>query len=183
MSDDANANEDAGSDADAGPDEDANPKLHIDIYEKNWLRIGIGFLFFFVIMITIAGFALGIQVPTDEGRVNPNTLDEALPWSEPGLREIVPGEEYEVYIIAQRFSFDPREITVPKGAKVTFWATSSDVQHGFALEGTNVNMMVLPGQVSKLSATFDEPGSYNFICHEYCGLGHAVMYGTVTVEP
>jgi len=164
------------------PQDDGKQHIHIDPYEKNWIRISIGFLVFFVIMITIAGLALGIQVPTDEGRVDPNTLDSALPWSEPGLREIVPGEEYEVYVVARRFSFDPREITVPVGAKVTFWATSADVQHGFALDGTNVNMMVIPGQVSKLAATFDEPGEYNFICHEYCGLGHAVMYGTLTVE-
>ncbi|MEN8235121.1 MAG: cytochrome c oxidase subunit II [Actinomycetota bacterium] len=156
--------------------------MHIDPYERNWIRIGIGFLVFFAIMITVAGFAFGIQVPTDEGRVDPQTLSETPPWSEPGLREIVPGEEYEAYVIARRFSFDPREMTVPKGAKVTFYSTSADVQHGFALEGTNVNMMVVPGQVSKLSATFDTPGTYDFICHEYCGLGHAVMYGTLTVE-
>ena len=43
-------------------------------------------------------------------------------------------------------------------------------------------LLSIPGQVSKLAATFDEPGEYNFICHEYCGLGHAVMYGTLTVE-
>jgi len=164
-------------------DGDTKQHIHVDSYERNWIRISIGFLVFFVIMITIAGLALGIQVPTDEGRVDPNTLDTAPFWSEPGLREIVPGEEYEVYIVARRFSFEPRNIAVPKGAHVTFWATSADVQHGFALEGTNVNMMVIPGQVSKLAAQFDEPGEYDFICHEYCGLGHAVMYGTLTVEP
>jgi len=161
---------------------DADQHIHIDPYERNWIRIAIGFLVFFVVMILVAGLALGIQVPTDEGRVDPNTLDQDSRFGNPGLREIVPGEEYEVYIVAHRFSFTPREITVPKGAKVTFWATSGDVQHGFALEGTNVNMMLVPGQVSKLSATFDTPGQYDFICHEYCGLGHAVMFGTVTVE-
>ena len=179
MSDDIQSDDAAQSD---DPQGDTKQRMHIDPYERNWIKILIGFLAFFVVMITIAGLALGIQVPTDEGRVNPNELDSALPWSEPGLREIVPGEEYEVYVVARRFSFDPRDITVPKGAKVTFWATSADVQHGFALEGTNVNMMVIPGQVSKLAATFDVPGEYNFICHEYCGLGHAVMYGTLTVE-
>lgn len=156
--------------------------MHIDVYEKRWIVVAIGFLVFFVVMVLIAGLALGIQVPTDEARVNPNELGTTEPWSNPGLREIVPGEEYEVYIVASHPIFTPSQISVPKGAKVTFYVTSSDVQHGFALEGTNVNMMVLPGQVSKLTATFDEPGSYNFICHEYCGVSHAAMFGTLTVE-
>ena len=45
--------------------------------------------------------------------------------------------------------------------------------HGFKLEGTNVNMMVIPGQVSSLTYRFDTPGEYNWVCHEYCGTGHA----------
>lgn len=47
---------------------------------------------------------------------------------------------------------------------------------------TNINMMVLPGQVSNLKTTFDKPGTYNVICHEYCGIGHHTMYGQIVVE-
>ena len=28
-----------------------------------------------------------------------------------------------------------------------------------------------------------KPGTYNFICTEYCGSGHGVMYGAITVTP
>jgi len=35
--------------------------------------------------------------------------------------------------------------------------------------------------VSKLSFTFDEEGEFPYICHEYCGQGHAAMFGTVKV--
>jgi cytochrome c oxidase subunit 2 len=61
--------------------------------------------------------------------------------------------------------------------------TSKDVQHGFQIDGTNVNMQIVPGQVSKLSHTFTVPGEYRFVCHEYCGAGHAAMYGKVIVTP
>jgi cytochrome c oxidase subunit 2 len=57
-----------------------------------------------------------------------------------------------------------------------------DVQHGVKILRTNVNMMILPGQVSTLSATFEEPGTYQFICHEYCGAAHHTMYGQIIVE-
>lgn len=160
------------------PDE----KMHIDPYERNWMFVAVGTLVVFFIALTIAGFALGIQVPTNEARVDPNTLHLEAPWNEPGLREVVPGEEYDLYMVARRFSFNPRDVTVPAGAKVNFYVTSGDVQHGFLMENTNINMMVLPGQVSKLTATFDEAGTYNYICHEFCGAGHAIMWGTLTVE-
>jgi cytochrome c oxidase subunit 2 len=80
------------------------------------------------------------------------------------------------------FSFVPNEVTIPAGPEVTFYVTAVDVQHGFKIQNTNVNMQIVPGQVSKLTATFDEPGSYDFICTEYCGSAHAQMYGTLTVE-
>jgi cytochrome c oxidase subunit 2 len=71
---------------------------------------------------------------------------------------------------------------VPAGSTITFYTTSQDVVHGVKILGTNVNMMILPGQVSTLTAKFDKPGTYNFICHEYCGLNHHTMYGQIIVE-
>lgn len=157
--------------------------MHIDRFEKRWIWVSMAILAVFFIAVTVAGFALGIQVPTTESRVDPATLAETPPWDEPGLREVVPGEEYDLYMIGQRFFFVPNEVTIPQGATVNFFVTSSDVQHGIKIEDTNINMMVIPGQVSKLSATFEEAGTYDYICHEYCGLGHAVMWGQIVVEP
>ena len=157
--------------------------LHVDPYERNWIRISVLTMVVFAVAVTAAGLALGIQVPTDEGRVDPNTLATTPPWSEPGLREVVPGEEYDLYIVARRFAFAPNEVEIPQGAKVNFYATSGDVQHGLKLADTNVNFMIIPGQVSKLSAVFDEVGEYDYICHEYCGLAHAVMFGQLRVVP
>ena len=71
---------------------------------------------------------------------------------------------------------------VPAGSTVTFYVTSKDIQHGFRIQGTNVSMMILPGEVSKLTATFDEPGEYDIVCHEYCGVNHHTMFGKIIVE-
>jgi cytochrome c oxidase subunit II len=159
-------------------------KIHIDPYERNWIRISIGLLIGFAIAISVASFAFGFQVPTVEQRVDPRTVatDPNSPWSEPGLRELAPGK-YEAYILSQTWSFLPREITVPKGSTVTFYITSKDVQHGFKLQDTNLNVQIVPGQVSKLTITFDTPGRYDYICSEYCGAAHAAMFGTLIVEP
>lgn len=163
-------------------------KMHIDPTERGWIRAAIVVLVVFAVSVTIAGFMLGIQVPTEEQRVDPRTIQNELPWSEPGVREIVPGEKYDVYLIARMWFFDPNivpapnsDIAIPAGAEVTFYVTSIDVQHGFKLQDTNVNFMAVPGEVSKLTTVFDEPGTYDYICTEYCGTGHASMFGTITI--
>ena len=47
---------------------------------------------------------------------------------------------------------------VPTDTPVTFRATSADVVHGFLIEGTNINLMLVPGYVSSLRARFEDAG-------------------------
>ncbi len=156
--------------------------MHVDPYEKRWMGVSIVLLVVFAIAVSVAGFALGFQVPSPEARVDPNAVAVEGPWAEPGLRELSPGK-YEAYVLAQTWAFVPREMTIPVGSTVTFYVTSKDVQHGFKLQNTNINVQVVPGQVSKLTYTFDEPGEYVYICTEYCGAAHAAMFGKIYVEP
>ena len=156
--------------------------MHIDPYEKAWIIVSILMLIVFFGAVTVAGLSFGVRVPDPVQRVNPNDLAATGTFAEPGLKVVAP-KRYEAYIVAQTWSFNPREIEVPVGSVVKFYVTSKDVQHGFKLQNTNVNMQIVPGQVSSLAVKFDKPGEYDFICTEYCGIGHAAMYGKVIVVP
>ena len=68
--------------------------MNIDPYEKNWIRLSIGLLIAFAVAVSVAGFAMGIQVPSPEQRVDPNTVALAGPWANPGLRTIQEGKKY-----------------------------------------------------------------------------------------
>lgn len=154
--------------------------MGIDPWEKNWIRFSVVLLVGFAILVTVAGFSAGFQLPGPESEVDPRTITQEGPFAEPGVREIGDGR-YEAYVVAQAWSFAPREIVVPVGASVDIYVTSPDLQHGFKITDTNVNMQIVPGQVSKLSFTFEDEGEFPYICHEYCGQGHAAMFGTVKV--
>lgn len=163
--------------------EDQTPEkqtMGVDPFERNWMIASVALLVLFFGLVTIAGFALGIQVPGEENRVDPQTVTESGPFADPGVREIAPGE-YEAYVVGRQFSFEPREIEVPIGSKVTIYVTSPDVQHGFKISETNVNVQVVPGQVSKIAFEADRLGEFPIICTEYCGIGHAAMFGVVNV--
>ena len=161
---------------------DVKLSMGIDPYERNWMRASVVLLVIFFATVTVAGFAMGIQVVGADAEVDPRIVTDSGPWAEPGLREIRPGE-YEAYVIAQTWAFVPREIEVPVGSKVIIHVTSPDLQHGFKITDTNVNMMVVPGQVSTVTYTFDDVGEFPYICYEYCGRGHATMAGVVKVVP
>jgi cytochrome c oxidase subunit II len=168
------------------------PDLHVDRYESAWIRISLIIVIGFALAVVVASVSYGIQVPGVYERIDPRTLmTPPSPFADPQLRELAPGK-YELYVRAQVWSFAPLDpfapLHIPAGSEVTFYVTSMDVQHGFKIAETNVNMMVLPGQISRLTTTFDEPGIYNVICHEYCGaggptIGHHTMYGQIIVDP
>jgi cytochrome c oxidase subunit 2 len=83
--------------------------------------------------------------------------------------------------VGQQFSFTPQCILVPTGTPISFRATSADVVHGFLIEHTNINSMLVPGYVSVLPAKFDAPGEHPMPCQEFCGIGHEGMWAKVKV--
>ena len=155
----------------------------IDPYERIWMVISLIVLAGIMIAVTVAAFAFGIQPPSPQPRVDPKTVTQSGPFSQPGLRDLG-GGKYEAYMVGTSagWIWEPREMRVPVGSTVTFYLTSKDVQHGFMLWNTNLNLMVLPGQVSKATYTFEQPGDYTYVCNEYCGIGHQTMSGKVIVE-
>ena len=107
----------------------------------------------------MTAFGAGIHVPGVAGRVDPTKVAETAPFEQPGVVQIAPGQ-YEVRMIGQIWAFTPNEIRVPAGSTVNFVATSKDVIHGLFIPGANVNVMLIPGQISRVTARFDRAGEY-----------------------
>jgi cytochrome c oxidase subunit 2 len=153
----------------------------IEKYEKAFLWLGAVLLVACMGVLAYASLAMGISLPGRTNEVDPATMRAQAPFDNPGIRQTGPNS-YEVVMIGQVWAFLPNEIRVPAGSEVTFVATSNDVIHGVHVEGTRVNMMLIPGQVVRNTYVFKEPGEHLLICHEYCGVGHHTMYGKVIVE-
>lgn len=156
--------------------------MKIHAYEKAFLYLGAMLLVAFMGALTYAAVAMGMNLPSRAGFVEPTAVRSTPPFDQPGVRQTGPNS-YEVVFVAQMWSFTPSEIRVPAGAEVTIKATSTDVVHGLSIEGTRVNLMLLPGQITELKYTFRRAGEHLLICHEYCGRAHHTMGGRVIVEP
>ncbi|MEM8532325.1 MAG: cytochrome c oxidase subunit II [Chloroflexota bacterium] len=155
--------------------------MNIETFEKAFLALGGVLLGACLAALLFASVVMGIQLPGQAGELDPAELATTPPFDQPGVRQ-VDANKYEVVVIGRAYSFEPGEIRVPAGADVTFIATAQDVLHGFNVEKTRVNLMLIPGQISRTEYTFEEPGEYLVICHEYCGTGHHTMVGKVIVE-
>jgi cytochrome c oxidase subunit 2 len=155
--------------------------LHIHRYERTWLTFGMGILVVLLATITTAALVEGFVPPSRVQTIDPTKVSQTPPFDHPGLHRISNGV-YEAYYVGHIFAFDPQKIEVPVGSRVTFYVTSTDVEHGFAVPETGINVMVTPGWVSSVSYTFKKAGSFLLLCHEYCGTGHQYMFGTIVVK-
>jgi cytochrome c oxidase subunit 2 len=152
------------------------------LYELAWILPSIAIPIGMLAALTVTAFGAGIHLPGVGGRVPPTRVAETAPFDRPGVVQVGPGR-YEVRMTSQIWSYAPNEIRVPAGSTVTFVATSKDVVHGLFIPGAHVNAMLLPGQITRVSAHFERPGEYPLLCHEYCGIAHHTMWARVIVEP
>lgn len=157
--------------------------MRIHTYERLWLAGSMVLIVALIATVTYGSVGLGITMVDDrEEPLAPGEIDEDGRFAEPRVAQV--GEdEFEAYVVAQTFIFQPDPIEVPTDAEVTFYVTSRDVIHGFAVVGTNTNAMVVPGEVSAMTVEFDDPGEYGVVCNEYCGAGHHDMEGNLIVHP
>lgn len=154
-------------------------------WERRWLNAAGLLLAMFVILIAYSLATEGGHIAQRSGRTTPEELTSLELFAEPGVKitDFGAGQatEAQVTLVSQAWNFNPAEIVLPVGAVTTFYLTSRDVLHGFQVEDTNINVELIPGEISTLTYTFDKPGVYRTTCNEYCGFSHQNMMGTVRV--
>ncbi|WP_423998773.1 cytochrome c oxidase subunit II [Haloarcula salina] len=164
--------------------------MQVHRFEKVWLGAALLLIVGFIATVAYGSVGVGVAMVDDSGgEINAQEVqsgDTGTEFDDPGVYQ--DGEDnYSVYVVARQFQFVPgsgdNPIRVPADARVTFYVTSADVVHGFSVVETNINTMVIPGQVAEVSVRFDEPGTYGLVCHEYCGAAHHTMGGSVEVVP
>jgi len=72
---------------------------------------------------------------------------------------------------------------LPAGVPVDIAVSSVDVIHGFWIPRLAGKIDAVPGHVNHLRIQANEPGRYEALCSEFCGLGHTAMRFVVVVHP
>lgn len=91
-------------------------------------------------------------------------------------------KERVIKIVAQRFTYTPKEIILKKGEPVRLAFTSLDFIHGFNVPDLHIRADLPPGKITTVHLTPDKAGTYDFICDNFCGAGHEDMGGRIIVK-
>jgi cytochrome c oxidase subunit II len=107
------------------------------------------------------------------------------------MRTPLPGA-VEVQVTASQYQWSfkypdgrtsANELRLALGKPVKLIMTSRDVIHGFFIPAYRQKQDVLPGSYTYLWLLPKRTGTFDIYCSQYCGTGHSLMRGTITVLP
>jgi cytochrome c oxidase subunit II len=155
-----------------------------DTAERRWAIIVMLIIAMLLAMMVFTGLHWASMPPSRVETIDPRKLHISGEFVEDNLGTTLGSDgKVIVRLIAQQYSFEPQCLVVPAGMPVTFRATSTDAVHGFVVDKTNANVMLIPGFIATFTTRFDKAGERLMPCHEYCGTGHEAMWGRVQVLP
>jgi cytochrome c oxidase subunit II len=125
-----------------------------------------------VIVLFAGGYSWSVLNDIEEKTANPLTVSvfsQQYAWS-----FAYPGKGY---------AWNEGELHVPVDRQIQFKMHAQDVIHSFWVPEWRIKKDNVPGITTTAIVTPDKVGTYQLICTELCGFGHASMRAKVVVEP
>ena len=66
-------------------------------------------------------------------------------------------------------------VSIPVGLKTSFFITSNDVAHSWAIQGLGIKVDAIPGRINLKTVIVSKIGLYTGMCSELCGIEHGFM--------
>ena len=159
----------------------------LDRLERSWLIIAFVWCLFLTAMMPLWLFVGRQNVPatsyrvaaTDYQKLVMSFTQEHQVGTEKGV-PVVSAPPGDVFLLARQWQWYPI-LQLKKGETYRLHIGSTDVQHGFSLQPTNLNFMVIPGYDYVIKLTPTQSGEFSIICNEFCGIGHHLMVGKMIV--
>ncbi len=96
-----------------------------------------------------------------------------------------PEQPIDVYILAQRYSFEPDLLRLERNVPYRFRMMAVDTSHGVSVLGSislgGHIMRARAKSLSEMTMTFTHPGEHLVYCTVYCGEGHDMMQAKIIV--
>src|SRR5690625_4808359 len=165
--------------------------MHMHKYEKIWLVIGIASLVAFLAILAYGAFWKGTHPQSAMETLDPENVEASEHFQEDNLGLTkVDDKQYVLNVVASSFNFDlgtdeegdaVQKVRIPKGSSVLLQITSTAIVQRYNVAGTNANMKVEPGHISRDEVILNSPRTYMIGCNEYCGNRHHQMFAEVEV--
>lgn len=115
------------------------------------------------------------RLPGQDGRLGTSDVRLISPENPLGLNPHDPNGQDDVVIEAE-------DLHLPIGKPVKVLLRAVDVLHDFYVPEFRAKMDMVPGSVTYFWFTPTRTGTFEALCAELCGVGHALMRGRVVIE-
>lgn len=89
----------------------------------------------------------------------------------------------EVQMTAKKYDFSPNTVEVGPGTRIIFKITAEDREHGFEIAGAKSGCVkIKKGETATVEYLAEKPGTVEFKCCVFCGMGHSGMKGKIVVH-
>lgn len=133
-------------------------------------------------LVVAGGIVMPLVVVTAVSIVAVGVI-QASERTEPEMRIEVEGHQYWWEVTYADGTETANEIHIPTGVPVELVLTSDDVNHSFWVPALGGKLDLIPGTTNEKVIEAAEPGTYEGLCAEYCGIQHANMRFLVVAQP
>ena len=117
-----------------------------------------------ILLMTTAGVAMTGTSLASDSELAPEPVDK------------------EFTVLVKQFSFEPAVIVVEQGDRVRLNLRSTDVEHGFYIDGYDVDVRFDPTRPQSVEFVADKAGTFKIRCSVTCGPFHPFMAGKFVVR-
>lgn len=101
---------------------------------------------------------------------------------ENGMPIVHPPAGSDVYILAHNYDFGKFTLELEKGKTYQLKLASSDMKHAIVVHELRLMNRIKVGEIKTIEFVPAKAGTFNMICGEFCGIGHAKMFGKIIVS-
>jgi len=100
---------------------------------------------------------------------------------EKGLPIVHPPAGSDVYILAKNYDFGKFTLELEKGKTYQLKLASKDMKHAIVVRELKLMNRIRVGEIKTIEFVPTKAGTFNMVCGEFCGVGHASMAGKLIV--
>jgi len=100
---------------------------------------------------------------------------------EGGLPVVHPPVGSEVYILARNYDFGKFTLELEKDKPYLLKLASKEMKHAIVVRELRLQNRMKVGEIKTIEFTPRKAGTFDVVCGEFCGVGHASMVGKIIV--
>ncbi len=115
------------------------------------------------------------------GKVDQMVARYTVREDENGMPIVHPPAGSEVYMLARNYDFGKFILELEKGKIYRLKLASKDMKHAIVVRELRLQNRIKVGEIKTIEFAPKRAGTFDVICGEFCGAGHASMVGKLIV--